>query len=220
DEPGGEAKLRLRASFLILNSVIHIQSCRGKVGRPAFGLSTFPWLFSSRRWECGNRASDFQGLWATEENLLSVFLGVHSPSFPPPSFTPSSSVRWRRTASASLLACARPLPCRFPPPPVSPGRPASRQVRQLPQNLPRRGIPSVHPPLFALRVGDHLGHAARPVIVQIRIHVLFEELLNRFRMPRLDVPVAHMFSNDRSVLGFHQPVVIGVPRPRFGLLHQ
>src|ERR1035438_10510279 len=68
---------------------------------------------------------DFQGLWATEENLLSVFLGVHSPSFPPPSFTPSSSVRWRRTASASLLACARPLPCRFPPLPVSPGRPAS-----------------------------------------------------------------------------------------------
>jgi hypothetical protein len=58
------------------------------------------------------------------------------------------------------------------------------------------------------------------VIVQIRIEVLLEELLDGFRMPRLDVLVAHMLSDDRSILGFYQPIVIGVPRPRFSLFHQ
>jgi hypothetical protein len=51
------------------------------VGRPVFGFN-LPWRFSSRWWDWGNRANDFQGLWAAEENLLSVFPGVHGPPFP------------------------------------------------------------------------------------------------------------------------------------------
>ena len=51
-------------------------------GNPAFG---FPLPHSRREpelRECGNRASDFQGLWAAEVNLHLVFLAVHGPSFP------------------------------------------------------------------------------------------------------------------------------------------
>ena len=56
--------------------------------------------------------------------------------------------------------------------------------------------------------------------VQIRIEVFFEELLYGFRMARRDMPVAHVLADHRSILGLHQPVVVGVPRSRFGLLHQ
>src|ERR1022692_4052321 len=67
--------------------------------------------FASRG--CGNveiaRLAISKGSWAVSENLLLVFLTVHSPSFPQPfPLTRFSSERSRRTASLWLAAfCSR-----------------------------------------------------------------------------------------------------------------
>ena len=53
----------------------------------------------------------------------------------------------------------------------------SRQARQLPQDLPGRGIPPVDSFHFAFGVDHFLGHAAGTMKVEIRIEVFFIELL-------------------------------------------
>ena len=56
--------------------------------------------------------------------------------------------------------------------------------------------------------------------VQVRIEVLFVKGFDRLRLWRCDVAVPHVLSHHRSVLCFRQPIIIGVPRPRFGLFDQ
>ena len=50
--------------------------------------------------------------------------------------------------------------------------------------------------------------------------MLFVEGFNRRRMRRGNVRVPHVLPHYRSVLCLRQAVVVGVSRPRFGLLDQ
>ncbi len=52
------------------------------------------------------------------------------------------------------------------------------QARQLPQDLPRGGIPAVHPLAFPLGIDHQLGHAAGPMKIQVRIEVVLIESLD------------------------------------------
>jgi hypothetical protein len=56
--------------------------------------------------------------------------------------------------------------------------------------------------------------------VQVRVEVLLVKNFDLTRVRRVDMAVPHVLSHHRSILGFHQPVVIVMPRPRFGLLDQ
>ena len=56
--------------------------------------------------------------------------------------------------------------------------------------------------------------------VQIRIEVPLVERMDVRRVRRGDVAVAHVLADHRSVFRFHQPVVVALSRPRFGLLDQ
>ena len=52
------------------------------------------------------------------------------------------------------------------------------------------------------------------------LKALFVENFDRRRVRRRDVRVSHVLAHHRSVLRLHQAIVVGVPRPRFGLLDQ
>jgi len=56
--------------------------------------------------------------------------------------------------------------------------------------------------------------------VQVGVEVALVESRDLRRVRRCDVGVSHVLSHHRSVLGFHQPVVVAMPRPRLGLLDQ
>ena len=56
--------------------------------------------------------------------------------------------------------------------------------------------------------------------VQIRIQKLAVKPIDRFGVLTGDVAPADVFANHRTVFRFHQPVVIGVTRPRLGLFDQ
>ena len=56
--------------------------------------------------------------------------------------------------------------------------------------------------------------------IEIRVEVLFVEGRDRLGMRGRDVPVAPVLSPHRSVLRLRQAIVVGVPGPRLGLLHQ
>jgi hypothetical protein len=58
------------------------------------------------------------------------------------------------------------------------------------------------------------------MVVQIGIQVRAVELLNAFGVFGRDVAVAHVLADHRAILGFHQPVIVAVPGPAFGLLDQ
>jgi hypothetical protein len=58
------------------------------------------------------------------------------------------------------------------------------------------------------------------VEVQVRVEVPFIKGFDRFCVSRLNMQVPHVFADHGSVLGFDQAIVVGVPRPRFRLLHQ
>src|SRR5579871_6113721 len=122
-------------------------------------------------WE--SRFGDFQGQWETLENLPLVFLVFHCPPFPQPS-SPLSSCRLPAPKSGEQLlffflhpSCARRIAlssCSLVHRLHGPFRlQIPRQVRQLPQNLPRRRIPTIDPSLLALGAGHHFRHSAWPV---------------------------------------------------------
>src|SRR5258708_7607682 len=62
-------------------------------------------------------------------------------------------------------------------------------VRQLPQNLPGRGLPGVHSLLLSRATHHPLGHAARPMQVQILVEIRFVELCDHRRGRRRNVPL-------------------------------
>ena len=96
----------------------------------------------------------------------------------------------------------------------------SRQVWQLAQDLPWSCVPTINPPVFAFGVHSDFRHPAGPMEVQIRMEVLLVKLLDRLRVFGRNMAVPHVLSDHRAVFGLRQAIVVGVPRPRFGLLHQ
>src|SRR5271170_307621 len=58
----------------------------------------------------------------------------------------------------------------------------SRQPRQLPQNLPRCGIPAIDALLLALGRHGYFRYSTRPMKIQIRIEMLTIEPVEGFRM--------------------------------------
>jgi hypothetical protein len=56
------------------------------------------------------------------------------------------------------------------------------------------------------------------VIVQIRVQVRTVELLDAVGMGTGNIAIAHMFADDSAILGFRQPIIVGMPRPASGLL--
>ena len=78
----------------------------------------------------------------------------------------------------------------------------------------------VGPPLLPFGVGDDLDLPAGPVKVDVRIEVLAEEGIDRRGVLGLDMQIAHLLADHGPVLGFHQSVVIGMPRARLGLRDQ
>lgn len=93
-------------------------------------------------------------------------------------------------------------------------------VPQFPKHLPGCFTVTIDTMLFPFGVGPYFGLAARTMEVQIVVEMFFIELLHARRLRRRDVNIAHMLPNHRSVLGFHQSVVIGSPRPALGLFDQ
>jgi hypothetical protein len=76
----------------------------GKWEGPVLGFPLFHGLVAAvGMWESRQR---FPRAVGTEENLPLVFLCVHNPSFPPPFFTPSSSLGFRQN-SFSFASCIR-----------------------------------------------------------------------------------------------------------------
>jgi hypothetical protein len=58
------------------------------------------------------------------------------------------------------------------------------------------------------------------MVVQIRVEVRAVEVLDGFGVFGVEVTVAHVFADHRAILGFHQSIIVAVPRPAFGLLDQ
>ena len=56
--------------------------------------------------------------------------------------------------------------------------------------------------------------------IQILVKVFFVKCFDGCRVRRGDMRVSHVLPHHRAVLRLHQPVVVGVPRPRFRLLDQ
>jgi hypothetical protein len=77
--------------------------CVSLSGRVLGNLHPTPW--SSWRWKCGNRRSDFQGLWEGWENSLIVF-----PGFPQAAISMACLNRSRRHAAifaeAPIQSCS------------------------------------------------------------------------------------------------------------------
>src|ERR1019366_9108322 len=72
---------------------------------------------------------------------------------------------------------------------------------------------------FAAFVVDFdLGLRAGAMVVQIRVEVRGVEVLEGLGVSGVEVTVAHVFADHRAILGFHQSVIVAVPRPAFGLL--
>src|SRR3977135_4428023 len=135
-----------------------------RVGKVGILLLDFP--FSTRS-SPGLRevGSDFQGVWETMENLLLVFLVFHSPSFPQSLLSFSSCAPSPAKAGKQFLLLllhpsgnGRVTGCSF-----FPGQllhcqillQVPRHIRELTQNLPRRGVPAIDSSLFALGVGHY-----------------------------------------------------------------
>jgi len=175
-------------------------------------------------WE--SRSLRFPRAVGAEGNLLLVFLCVHGPSFPPPSscapFLPESAKQHLlgllHPAGSFRVALRARLPFQF-------GSASCLAVGSAPGpasdvESPMAWRTSGKSSSVFLCVGHQLRHAARAVEVQVRVEVPFIKRFDRFGVPRLNMLVPHVFSDHRSVLGFHQAIVVGVPRPRFRLLRQ
>src|SRR5450432_1383075 len=111
----GEQSSRLRAFLFDVEfsdpyPVVPWES--GKARFWAFHFSMALLVAAVEMWESQLR---FPRAVDSEVNLPLVFLGVHCPSFPRPSFTPSSSVGFRQITSVSPLASSAPRPYHFPP---------------------------------------------------------------------------------------------------------
>ena len=91
---------------------------------------------------------------------------------------------------------------------------------RLLERFPRGLVATVHPLLFAFRVGQQFGLSAGPVKVQIGIEVLLIEALDARRVRRRDVLMPRVPADHGAVFRFHQAVVVGVPRTRLGLFDQ
>ncbi len=76
------------------------------------------------------------------------------------------------------------------------------------------------PPLFPFLVGCDLRHSARPVKIQMRVHVLAIEHPDCGGVICSDVTIADVLTNHRGIFRFNRPVVVGITRPRLRLLGQ
>ena len=85
---------------------------------------------------------------------------------------------------------------------------------QPPEHLPRSGIAAVDALLLALGVGHQFGLSAGAVEIRIGIEVLLIETLGALGVGGRDMPIAQVLADHGSVLTLHQPLVVGVPRPR------
>ncbi len=56
--------------------------------------------------------------------------------------------------------------------------------------------------------------------IQIRIEVFFIESFDRRGVFGGNMQIAHVLAHHGAVLGFGQSIVVGAPRPRFGLLDE
>src|ERR1017187_3887621 len=86
------------------------------------------------------------------------------------------------------------------------------------QGLQRSQIALVTDAFAALLIYFNIGLGARAMVVQIWIQVLAINVIDAVGMACIDVAVADVFADDRSVFGFHQAVVAALARPALGLL--
>ena len=202
-----------------------MKSCAvGKWEGPLLGFPLFH--SSSRRWEWGNRRfCDFQGLWARRETCFWFssasmarhfhrrFHAVLFCRISVNNFRLASCIRMATVVSLSAPARFSKSAC------VVPGfsrRAKSGNCRRISHGVayhrsPSSVCPSYWLPPRALRTADDSSD---------RDSSAFRKTPQWPPHAAIDVPVPHMFSDHRSVLGFYQPVVIALPWPRFGLLHQ
>ena len=94
------------------------------------------------------------------------------------------------------------------------------RVGHLPEDVPRRGPAAINALLLSLGIGLDFGLTTRPVKVEIRIEVFAIKRLDRIGVLGFDMQVAHVLAHHGAVLGFHQPVIIRVPRPRLRLFDE
>src|SRR5438270_11297633 len=88
------------------------------------------------------------------------------------------------------------------------------------QRLQWRLIAPVAARLLTFLIRLDLGLCAGTMEVYIRIQILAIESPDRLGMRGRDVAIAHMLADHSAILGFYQPVVVAVPRPRLGLFNQ
>jgi hypothetical protein len=87
-------------------------------------------------------------------------------------------------------------------------RAASGRARQLPPDLPRRRVLSVHSLPHPLGIRPWLADATRTVKVQLSVKVLLIERFDGFRVWRRNVPVAHVVPHHRPVLRLRQAFLL------------
>ncbi len=88
------------------------------------------------------------------------------------------------------------------------------------QRFQRGLIAAVMAPLPAFLVDFNLGLGAGTMVVEVGIEVFGIKAMNGLRVFAGDVAVAHVLADDGAILAFHQPVVVAVAGPAFGLLDQ
>ena len=176
------------------------------------------------RWECGNRHWRFPRTVEARGKPSAVFHRFHSPSFPPLrscAFFPKLSnscllACWIRLAAALSLSSRDFLQSLH-------GDPLAQQIshlRVLPQDLPWGRIFLVHLLLLPFGILLPRSNPARPVKVQLRIHILAVEGVHGLRMLCCNVSIAHVFADHRPIFRLRQCVVITPPRPQLSLLDE
>lgn len=170
--------------------------------------------------------SDFQRRWKEKGNLLLVYLAFLGPSFPQPLVLMPTALPEtdQRTEFASPVASVLRLPYHSLHAPFSSVSAGSRQASNsgprwaVPGRLPTAShSENTHAPPIALGIGRDFHLSTATMEVQIVIEVLLIELLHARRMRCRDVNISHVLPNHRSVLGFHQPVVIRSARSALGV---
>lgn len=131
-----------------------------------------------------------------------------------------------RTTLAWLATSGKPLRCRWnwrQPVPAQPsfGRGAvARRPPEACEKLPTewhrfcRCVSAFPWHRLSSRAGRKAGGNS------VRVEMIVIELMDGSGVFAFDMKVAHLLAHHRAVLGFHQPVVVRVARPRFRLFNE
>src|SRR5712692_396340 len=93
-------------------------------------------------------------------------------------------------------------------------------AHQPSQRFPWRGVPPVDEPFSSVCIRNSFRLSAGSMKVQVGIESTLIEPVDLPGMRRGNIAIAHVLADHRSVLRLHQPVVIALARPRFGLSDQ